>query len=165
MASTTTAAIAFSSASSARPSFEKTKSAEASVEVKECDSQSVTVSQHSVSSSSIEKGHASNSWEDYRDDALPDKTNGHYLRNLRFQIFVIYRRLFGVVFVTNMAIFVATAIKGDFTAMSLGQIVIANIFVSVLIRLEHVVNILFYIFCSVPPSYVSFHISRNIHDL
>ncbi|KAL5476753.1 hypothetical protein ACEPAI_2939 [Sanghuangporus weigelae] len=157
MASTTTAYAPSSSppsSSSACSSFEKLKSADITVAEKECDSQSVTVDdQHPVSSSSVEKGYASNDWEDYKDDSLPDKTNDRYLRNLRFQIFVIYRRLFGVVFITNMAVFITTAIKGDFNAMTLGQIVIANIFVSVLIRLEHVVNILFAIFCSVPPSW------------
>ncbi|KAI5115229.1 hypothetical protein M0805_002123 [Coniferiporia weirii] len=73
-------------------------------------------------------------WEGYQDDVLPDKMHGHYIRNLRHHILNIYRRLFGVVFVTNMGIFIATAVKGSFTAQYLGLVVIANIFTAVLIR-------------------------------
>ncbi|KAI5117004.1 hypothetical protein M0805_006934 [Coniferiporia weirii] len=115
---------------------------------------------------SIGKDHDS-IWEGYQDDVLPDKMHGHYIRNLRHHILNIYRRLFGVVFVTNMGIFIATAAKGSFTAQYLGLIVIANIFTAVLIRQEYVVNILFFIFCSVPPSWPLFirRLAARIYSL
>lgn len=95
-------------------------------------------------------------WESYKEDTLPDKSQGHYTRNLRFQIFVIYRRLFGIVFVTNMGVFIATAVKGGYNAESLGLIVVANIFVAVLMRQEHIVNAFFAVFCCIPPSWAMF---------
>ena len=89
---------------------------------------------------SIEKGVPS--WEGYLEDDLPEKTHGHFLRNVRFQIFSLYRRLFGVVFVTNMAIFIATCVLGA-DALYLGKVAIANIFVAILMRQDYVINSFF----------------------
>lgn len=103
--------------------------------------------------SSVEKG---NTWDGYEEDTLPEKTQGKLVRNLRHQIFSLYRRLFGVVFVANMAIFIATLVRGrggnSITALQLGQIVVANLFCAILMRQDYVVNAFFTIFCSVPTS-------------
>lgn len=93
-------------------------------------------------------------WSGYEDDPVPEKTQGHYIRNLRHQIFSLYRRLFGVVFVTNMAIFIATCIRGA-NAQQIGTIVLANLLCAVLMRQDYVVNAFFNVFCSVPTSYES----------
>lgn len=97
------------------------------------------------------------------EEPLPDKVHGRILRQLRHHLLNIYRRFFGVVFVVNMAIFIATLGRGRYNASHLGLIVVANIFVAVLIRQEHVVNVLFYIFCSVPPSYVDAFPSQRLY--
>lgn len=90
-------------------------------------------------------------WSGYEDDELPDKTQGKVARNLRHQIFSLYRRLFGVVFVTNLVIFISVVIKGA-NAQKLGGIVVANLFCAILMRQDYVINAFFNVFCSVPSS-------------
>ncbi|KAG5220854.1 three-domain protein [Salix suchowensis] len=106
----------------------------------------------SASSSTIEKGHEV-FWAGYEDDVIPEKTQGKFIRNLRHLVFSLYRRLFGIVFIVNMAILIATLVQGEPNAMQLGQIVIGNIFCSVLMRQEHVINAFFAVFTAVPPSW------------
>ncbi|KAH9947568.1 hypothetical protein B0H21DRAFT_737833 [Amylocystis lapponica] len=89
------------------------------------------------------------SWDGYDEDALPDKTQGKFVRNLRFQVFSLYRRLFGVVFITNMAVFIAYCVQGA-NAKQLGQVVVANLFVAILFRQEYVVNTWFTVCCAAP---------------
>ncbi|KAL0069768.1 hypothetical protein AAF712_003037 [Marasmius tenuissimus] len=91
-------------------------------------------------------------WEGYEDDELPEKTNGHYLRNLRHQIFSLYRRLFGVVFIANMAVFIAFCVKGA-SVPQVGEVVVANLFAAILMRQDYVINAFFAVFCSVPTSW------------
>ncbi|GJJ13343.1 hypothetical protein Clacol_007595 [Clathrus columnatus] len=103
----------------------------------------------------IEKGEAdvSVSWEGYLDAELPDQKLGNTLSRLRHSIFTLYRRLFGFVFVTNVIIFIITVIRGPMTSLHLGEIVIANFFVAILMRQDYVVNAFFNFFCAVPPSW------------
>ncbi|CAA7261580.1 unnamed protein product [Cyclocybe aegerita] len=91
-------------------------------------------------------------WSGYEDDEIPDKTQGKYVRNLRHQIFSLYRRLFGVVFVTNLGVFVSILIKGA-NAQQIGTIVIANLFCAILMRQDYVINAFFNTFCAVPASW------------
>jgi hypothetical protein len=90
-------------------------------------------------------------WSGYKDDDLPEKTQGRLMRNLRHQIFYLYRRLFGIVFVTNLAIFVAVAVEGA-DAFQIGKIVVANLFVAILMRQDYVIDAFFTVFTSVPSS-------------
>ncbi|TFY80212.1 hypothetical protein EWM64_g3797 [Hericium alpestre] len=110
---------------------------------------STSVSSSDVQSS-LEKG---NAWDGYEDDVLPDKTQGKRLRNLNFLIFTLYRRLFGVVFVVNMSIFIATLVKGGANAQHLGLIVVANLFTAILMRQDYVIDAFFTVFCAVPHSW------------
>ncbi|THH19192.1 hypothetical protein EW146_g1923 [Bondarzewia mesenterica] len=103
-----------------------------------------------VSPSVVEKG---NGWEGYLDDDLPDKSQGKLVRNLRHQILSLYRRLFSVVFITNMAIFIATLVRGGANAQHLGLIVVANLFCAILMRQDYVINAFFNVFCAVPSSW------------
>ncbi|KAI0822323.1 nonribosomal peptide synthetase 12 [Trametes gibbosa] len=117
----------------------------------------------STSSSSIsdstEKGasvsvlESGNIWDGYLEDELPEKTQGHVLRNIRHQIFSLYRRLFGVVFVVNMAIFIATLVKGGANSHELGLIVVSNLFCAILMRQDYVINAFFTVACAVPSSW------------
>ncbi|KAK1236374.1 hypothetical protein PQX77_000378, partial [Marasmius sp. AFHP31] len=97
----------------------------------------------------LEKG---SGWDGYEDDKLPEKVHGHYLRNLRHQAFSLYRRLFGLVFVTNMAVFIFVCTR-ETSVPKIAEVAVANIFASILMRQEYVVNTFFNIFCSVPRSW------------
>ena len=105
------------------------------------------------SASVLEKG---NVWDGYLEDDIPDKTQGWLIRNLRHQIFSLYRRLFGVIFVTNMAVFIATLVRDEANPSHLALIVVANLFCAILMRQDHVINTFFNVFCAVPSSYVGF---------
>lgn len=90
-------------------------------------------------------------WTGYEQDVLPDKAQGRIVRNLRHKILYLYRRLFGVVFLANLSLLIAVAIKGA-NAAEIGKIVIANLFVSILMRQDYVIDVFFTLFCAVPPS-------------
>ena len=89
----------------------------------------------------------------YEDDGIPDKTQSKPVRNLRHQIFTLYRRLFGVVFVTNVAVLIATLARSEgVDAQHLGLIVVANLFCAILMRQDYVINAFFTVACAVPSS-------------
>lgn len=90
-------------------------------------------------------------WDGYLEQDIPEKTQGKVMRDLRHLVFTIYHRLFGVVFITNLAILIALLVYGV-NSQRLGLITVANVFVAILIRQDYVVNALFFIFTSVPPS-------------
>ncbi|KAJ3837524.1 nonribosomal peptide synthetase 12 [Lentinula raphanica] len=115
----------------------------------------VTRSQTSSSSSLNkpveEKAHPSENIP--RDVVVPDKTQGHLIRNARHQIFSLYRRLFGIVFIVNMVIFILTCVRGA-SVTKLGEIVVANLLCAVLMRQDYVINAFFTVCCcSVPTSW------------
>jgi hypothetical protein len=112
------------------------------------DSTSVTELGSEVSSLEIKREYP---WSGYEDDLLPEKTQGKYIRNLRHQVFTLYRRLFGVIFITNIAVFISVVINGA-NAQQIGTIVIANLFCSILMRQDYVINVFFNVFCAVPTS-------------
>ena len=114
----------------------------------------VTVYDDKTESSSVEVEKGGPIWEGYREDDVPEKVHGHFLRNVRFQIFSLYRRLFGIVFVTNMAIFIAACVRGgaNTDANHLGLITIGNLFVAILMRQAYVINAFFTVACAVPSS-------------
>ncbi|KAL0580852.1 hypothetical protein V5O48_001144 [Marasmius crinis-equi] len=91
-------------------------------------------------------------YEDYEDDELPKKTQGHYIRNLRHQIFSLYRRLFGVVFIVNMALLIVACVR-EATIPKIGEAVVANLFGAILMRQDYVVNAFFQVFTLVPQSW------------
>lgn len=92
-------------------------------------------------------------WDGYQDDPLPDKTQGKFFRNVRHQVFSLYRRLFGVVFVVNMAILIATVARPErVDAQHLGLIVVSNLFCAILMRQDYVINTFFTVACAVPIS-------------
>ncbi|KAK0496375.1 hypothetical protein EDD18DRAFT_1353119 [Armillaria luteobubalina] len=76
-----------------------------------------------------------NPWDGYENDEVPEKVQPRLVRNLRLQAFSIYRRLFSVVFITNMGIFISYAIRGYNS------------------QKELVINTLFAVACSVPQSW------------
>ncbi|KXN88297.1 hypothetical protein AN958_07756 [Leucoagaricus sp. SymC.cos] len=99
--------------------------------------------------SSLEK--AEDPWAGFQDDILPDKANGKKVRFLRHQVFTLYRKLFSVVFLVNMAIFIWLVVKGT-NALEVAGITVANLFVSILHRQDYVINAYYWIFTRVPLS-------------
>ncbi|KAH9936373.1 uncharacterized protein B0H18DRAFT_1081996 [Fomitopsis serialis] len=110
-------------------------------------STSASTSQSDVSST--EKGEV---WLGYEKDELPEKIQGHYLRNIRFQMMSLYRRLFGIVFCVNLGVFIWYAVKGA-NAEQLSRVVIGNLFTAILMRQEHVINAFFTVACLAPRSW------------
>ncbi|CAE6451292.1 unnamed protein product [Rhizoctonia solani] len=98
-----------------------------------------------------EKG--GNAWDGYLDDEIPDKMEPKYVRNLRHIVFTLYRRLFGVVFIVNMSIFIHALVQGGLPANKIGTIVVGNICAAVLMRQDYVLNLIFNIACAVPTSW------------
>ncbi|KAK0202004.1 hypothetical protein DFS33DRAFT_1038634 [Desarmillaria ectypa] len=96
-----------------------------------------------------------NPWDGYEEDEMPEKIQPRLVRNLRLQAFSIYRRLFSIVFLTNMGIFISYAIHG-YHSQKIALVTVANIFIAILMRQEHVVNTLFAVACSVPQSWPFF---------
>ena len=106
--------------------------------------------------SSLEKGKIDDEEDLGPEDELPPKLQGHYMRNLRHQIFTLYRKLFGVIFVANLVAFAALFSLDRHSTEHIGLAVVSNIFCAILIRQEYVINLLFTVFCAVPSSYVSY---------
>ncbi|KAK0504217.1 hypothetical protein EDD18DRAFT_1099436 [Armillaria luteobubalina] len=96
-----------------------------------------------------------NPWDGYEEDEMPEKKQPRLVRNLRLQAFSIYRRLFSIVFLTNIGIFISYAIRG-YHSQKIALVAVANIFIAILMREEHVINALFAIACSVPQSWPFF---------
>ncbi|KAG9127721.1 hypothetical protein FRC07_010486 [Ceratobasidium sp. 392] len=104
-----------------------------------------------VTAIAAEKG--GNDWDGYLDDELPEKNEPKVVRNLRHIVFSLYRRLFGVVFIVNMSIFIHALVKGGLPVKQIGTIVVGNICAAVLMRQDYVLNLIFNIACAVPKSW------------
>ncbi|KAJ7109738.1 nonribosomal peptide synthetase 12, partial [Mycena crocata] len=107
----------------------------------------------SAPSVDLEKSDLRVPWEGYEKDDIPDKRERKIVRNLRHQVFSLYRRLFGIVFVTNMGIFLAILIQGGANSQRLGMITIGNLFCAILMRQDYVINVFFNVLCAVPTSW------------
>lgn len=113
------------------------------------DSEETLDEKEAVKPALIEQGYA---WEGYEHDEIPEKTQARWARNLRHQIFTLYRRMFGVVFIVNLAILIAKLAQGGLSTLSIGKIVTANLLCAILMRQDHVVNAFFTVFCAIPTS-------------
>lgn len=98
--------------------------------------------------SSVEKGDI---LAGFQDDILPDKENGKKTRFLRHQVFTLYRKLFSVVFLTNLAVFIWLLVRGT-NALEVAGVTVVNLFVSILHRQDYVINAYFWVFTRVPLS-------------
>jgi len=89
---------------------------------------------------------------------LPKKNGSRAWRYLRWNFFSVYRKLFAVVFIANVAVlisFVARKSPGSLTGLTVANTLNAvaiNLLVAILMRQEHVVNILFLLSSSLPTS-------------
>lgn len=95
---------------------------------------------------------------------LPPEKGAHSYMWLRHYFFTMYRRLFSVVFIGNLAtiltIFAYRRTLNDLQLSDLATATAANITVALLMRQEYVINLLFTVACSVP-TWMPLLIRRN----
>ncbi|KAL4994732.1 hypothetical protein BDV10DRAFT_203570 [Aspergillus recurvatus] len=83
---------------------------------------------------------------------LPDKKQGRPWRGLRYRIFIVYRRLFSLVSLANIAMLICfLTLPVDRPHIS--TIAFVNLTVAVLVRQDMVINMLYAICCSVPTAW------------
>jgi hypothetical protein len=80
---------------------------------------------------------------------VPEKRNGKWIRGIRFRILIVYRMLFTVVWLTNLAIMVFVLLRGVNDTL-LTRVSFINLTVAILVRQDNVVNAIYTIVCSIP---------------
>ncbi|KAG9232223.1 hypothetical protein BJ875DRAFT_497659 [Amylocarpus encephaloides] len=109
-----------------------------------------TVTDVSAPESSISSSNNSLKEVDY---SLPEKEGTHGLRALRHRIFSLYRRFFSLVFIANISTLIVILTSPQIRRLEyIATAIASNLTASVLFRQEHVVNLLFWLACSVPVS-------------
>ena len=76
-----------------------------------------------------------------------------YFNDLRYRIIIIYRRLFSLVWIANLAALLAIALIPSIDRAWLTTIALLNMSVATVMRQDFVINLLFTICCSVPTSW------------
>ncbi|KAL2835979.1 hypothetical protein BJY01DRAFT_258812 [Aspergillus pseudoustus] len=84
---------------------------------------------------------------------LPDKTLGKPWRGLRHRIFIVYRTLFSLISLANVAALICLVTIPSIDRRHISTIAFANLTVAILVRQDMVINILYTICCSVPKSW------------
>ncbi|KAG8532506.1 uncharacterized protein KY384_002383 [Bacidia gigantensis] len=99
-----------------------------------------------------------------KDFTLPPEKGAHSLMWLRYYFFTMYRRLFGIVFIGNLAailtIFAYRRTLDNLRISDLATATASNVTAALLMRQEYVINLLFTIACSVP-TWMPLFIRRN----
>ena len=86
------------------------------------------------------------------DAPVPDKIMGKKARGLKFRVAIIYRRLFSVVGLLNIAAAIALILT-DLQRAWLSNMVAINLLLAVLMRQEFLINALYEIFVNIPTSW------------
>ncbi|KAH7160489.1 hypothetical protein B0J13DRAFT_432911 [Dactylonectria estremocensis] len=84
--------------------------------------------------------------------ALPEKRHRKYLRGLRYRALIVYRRLFTLVGIFNIAATMALVFSG-IRREWIGTITAINLTTAILIRQDFIINLLYTVSCSVPKSW------------
>ncbi|KAF2757344.1 putative NRPS-like enzyme [Pseudovirgaria hyperparasitica] len=87
---------------------------------------------------------------------VPAKNWPKWARNLRLRIFIVYRTIFTLVWLSNVAALVCLLSLDANTSIWLGRLAYINLTIAVLIRQDHVVNVLYSIACAIPQSWPAF---------
>jgi hypothetical protein len=91
-------------------------------------------------------------WTTYVSQELSQQRHGSTFRTIRYGFMSMYRRLFSVIFLVNLAVAISFAVTGKATIDRLAGAALGNLTASVVIRNDHMVNLLFRSFSSVPKS-------------
>lgn len=84
---------------------------------------------------------------------VPDKRWGKPWRGLRHRIFIVYRTLFSLIFLSNIAVLIAFLTVPTIPRQHITTIAFVNLTIAILVRQDVVINILYTISCSVPKSW------------
>ncbi|EAW13731.1 putative NRPS-like enzyme [Aspergillus clavatus NRRL 1] len=84
---------------------------------------------------------------------LPVKKDGKLLRGLRYRIFIVYRRLFTLVWLANIAALLCIVLIPAIDRQWISILAYINLTIAVLVRQDAVINILYTACCSVPKSW------------
>ncbi|KAL5333743.1 hypothetical protein BJX70DRAFT_405945 [Aspergillus crustosus] len=98
---------------------------------------------------------SSNSWSSLRKEPLPlpEKNWDQPWRGLRHRIFIVYRTLFSLVWLANIAMLICFLAIPSLNRQHISTIAFANLTTAVLVRQDMVINILYTVCCSVPKSW------------
>lgn len=86
------------------------------------------------------------------DTPVPAKLLGKRSRGLKFRVGIIYRRLFSIIGLFNIAAFIALILT-DIQRPWLSTLTAINLLLAVLMRQEFVINGLYNVFCNIPTSW------------
>ena len=87
--------------------------------------------------------------------SVPEKSQPRFLRNLRYSLLSVYRKLFGVIFIANLVafIYILAHYRGlDIPATHLATAASANLCAAIFVRLEIVINFIFFVCRAIPHS-------------
>lgn len=130
-------------------------------------SDSATTAASSVDSDTYDKG-INQTEEDHSDTFdLPLKNGVHGLRSVRLRVFSVYRRFFSLVLLGNIIALVFVLLQPrDQALVNMANATGANLLMAVLMRQDHVVNLIYFVVCSIPTSWPLFirrHAARVYH--
>ncbi|KAL4945831.1 hypothetical protein BDV06DRAFT_229725 [Aspergillus oleicola] len=86
-------------------------------------------------------------------EPLPEKKLDKPWRGLRHRIFIVYRTLFSLVWIANIAILICFLTIPTIDRRHISTIAFVNLTVAILVRQDMVINILYTLTCSVPKSW------------
>ncbi|KAF7175100.1 hypothetical protein CNMCM7691_006504 [Aspergillus felis] len=84
---------------------------------------------------------------------LAEKKNRKAIRGLRYRVFIVYRRLFTLIWLANIAALLCVLLIPNTGPRWISTIAFINLTIAVLVRQDAVINILYTICCSVPKSW------------
>ncbi|KAK2752695.1 hypothetical protein FQN54_008073 [Arachnomyces sp. PD_36] len=105
-------------------------------------------------SESVASGSAPSNSEKLRELPIstPEKKNGKYARGLRYRIMIVYRTLFSLVWIANIAAMLGISI-GHVNPVWIKRVAFINLTVAVLIRNDFIINLVYTVTCSAPKSW------------
>ncbi|KAG5653702.1 hypothetical protein H0H81_011282 [Sphagnurus paluster] len=87
-------------------------------------------------------------WAGYKRDILPQKSRG-FFGDLKHRVASRCRRFFGLVFFLNILVLIGIASNGS-SVIKINEAVVANLFISILMRQDYVIDAFYLVFTSVP---------------
>ncbi|CCX13166.1 Similar to hypothetical protein AOL_s00188g124 [Arthrobotrys oligospora ATCC 24927]; acc. no. EGX44786 [Pyronema omphalodes CBS 100304] len=96
---------------------------------------------------------SSEDWTEESHRQLNQKNHGVFLRNLRYRLMSMYRRIFTLVFCVNLALLLFLSIGEKPYLAKISNASLGNLLAAVLIRNDNIINFLFRLFASMPTTW------------